>query len=122
MHINKHPDEDAFMPIVARVMEDRRPFAVQSTVADVWMMISALQFCTRVDALNFLTRERFEQIARSLLHVIAATHPDAVELAEMGFDSRHDVVRIGDPDYADDFGPFSIYEDDDEDDDEDSDE
>lgn len=117
MHINKHPDEDQFMPIVEKVMTDRRPFAVQSNVADVWMMISALQFCTRVDQLAPQTREWFERIARSLVHVIAATHPTAVELVEMGFNPQHDVVRVddGDAQFAGGRGEWFVYTGDDED-------
>lgn len=124
MHINHHPDEERHFRTVEKVMTDKRPFAVQSSVADVWMMISALQFCTRVDHLAPQTREWFERIARGLVHVIAATHPTAVELVEMGFDPQHDVVRVDDED--EDEGSlasiFGVLFDDDDSNDEDDDE
>jgi len=87
-----HPDAQrgASVKVLTKAMSDERLLSVSITIAQAWMLLSAMQLTVRDPYLESGLAERIEQIARQFQGSLAELHPDWQELMEMGWNPEFD--------------------------------
>lgn len=88
-------DEQTAIAITGRVMSDETPLLVEIRITDAWMLVSALQLCTRHPGLSKPMRKHITHVAMQFRDAIVERHPDAEIVLEMGWDSDYDVPFEG---------------------------
>lgn len=83
--------EQEFMKIATKAMQDETALEVHITIADAWMLISAIQLASRHPHISWMLKKRITQIARQFEKRIVEHHPDTEPLLLMGWDDRYDV-------------------------------
>jgi hypothetical protein len=84
-------DERRAMMITEQLMTDKHPMWVTITIADIWLVIGALQLVVRQSELSDALKQRCEGIGRQLQDGVTERHPIAEQLLEMGWDTDFDM-------------------------------
>jgi hypothetical protein len=85
------PEEAADLALTHKVMTDLVPLEVFISIAEAWLLITALQLAIRHPALGEPMRQSLENIGRQFQESVVARHPEAADLLERGWDSFFDV-------------------------------
>lgn len=93
------------MKTTARILSDQEPIRFTMSVADVWLMISAVQLAQRHPGMHGHTREHFASIIAQMSQAIIARHPEAERLFAMGNNPAEDVDADGRKVAGDDLRP-----------------
>lgn len=84
-------DEQQFMEIATKVMTDDRHYPLMISLADSWILASAIQLALRHPHLGDPLKKHLRKICDQFIDQIATVHPEASDLLEMGYDERYDV-------------------------------
>jgi hypothetical protein len=82
--------EEQDLKITEQVMSDKTKLDYQPTVGEAWLILSAIQFATRVPALNGSMIMILEKVGRKYQRRIEALHPEAAQILEAGWDPEKD--------------------------------
>lgn len=85
-------DEQTALKITENAMRDETLLSVQLKIKEAWVLVSALQLCTRHSSLmNSPLNRVITHIAMQFQDAIVEHHPDTEIVLEMGWDPEYDV-------------------------------
>jgi len=82
-----------WMRATAAVMSDVRPIKLEINIAQLWLIITAIQAAARHPSIHGETYKRLKDISDQMSQAIIAEHPEAADLLKAGWDRRFDVVN-----------------------------
>ncbi len=90
-------DEQEYMAIVTRVMQDKSRLDIQINIREIWLLISGLQLVTRHPGISEYMKDAITHIAMEFQVVVENKYPETHELLEMGWNTGFDVDGDGNP-------------------------
>lgn len=84
-------DDEKMLKIARAAMTDETPVPVTISVANLWFLVSALQFTVRMAATGDAFKDRLKNIAKQFQGAIEDAHPQVTRILNMGWDSAYDV-------------------------------
>lgn len=84
-------DEEQFMEVVSRVMQDHSLLTININVKELWLVVSNLQLAHRHPGPSQTMKDLIRHIGDQMINAICVHHPDAREPLEMGWDAQYDV-------------------------------
>lgn len=90
---DRHPDcqRGAKIKVLEKAMRDERLLSVTITIAQAWMLVSAVQLTARHPDLESGLAQRIIELGQQFQGSIAELHPDWQELLEMGWSPEFDL-------------------------------
>lgn len=83
-------NDQEFLAAAKAAMYDQSPVTWNLTIADCWMMISAIQLAFRHPQLQAPLKANLVRMCDAVIDTIAQKHPEAREALNMGWNPQHD--------------------------------
>lgn len=82
--------EEHDLEITRQVMSDPVKIEAEVTLAEAWLLLSAIQFSTRVPNMSTEMLEAMTRVGRKWQRKIAKLHPEAEQILEAGWYASRD--------------------------------